>query len=315
MSLSDRGPKRSTLDFLLGTGFYPSFEEHYLDPGQSLDRGIISAIKNGRLEQDEHELSELLASSPDEASAMANLMPWLSQTGIPDGESYRGFLIAVLSRVRQALADPTSIPDPGATGDGLQPDRVSRFHDLETANEVSTLALRAHEDELRRWVDDPGGWWRQHYYLPDVGKPTGVVMRRGVEATQEVNGVVVVMKRDPATGQAFVDSTYPERAFPTEPRTEVPDLRHLFGGYLGQDCFEEGGPLTCQHNFHATTRDPARSRVREQLDALLTKNDEDLRAAVEALGCYVLPQALRAYVMRIRWRLDAFDWTADAPGS
>lgn len=309
MAPSDPRPESRSLDFLLGTGFYPSFEEHYVDPCQSLDRGVISAIRNGRLTQDHHELSELLANSPDEASAMANLMPWLSQTGIPDGESYRDFLIAVLSRVRQALADPASIPDPGETGDGLRPDRVSRFHDLETANEVSTLVLRAHEDELRQWADDPGGWWRQHYYLPDVGKPIGVVLRRGVEETQEVNGVVVVMKRDAATGQAFVDSAYPERAFPIGPRQELPDLCHLFGGYLGQDCFDEGGPLACQHNFHATTRDPARSRVREQLDALLARNDGDLAVAVEALGCYVLPQALRGYVMRLRWRLDAFDWT------
>lgn len=309
MTFSERRADRPSLGYLLGAGFYPFFEDHFVDPGQSLDLGVVSAAKNGRLQDDEHALASLLDRSPDEASAMENLMPWLSQTGIPDGNTYRGFLEAALSRVRQAIEDPSSIPDPGEEGDGLRPQRVSRFHDQATANEVSTLVLRAHERPLRAWAEDAGGWWRQHFYLPDAGRTTGSVMRHGVEGTEEVNGAVVVMKRDPDTGQPFILTAYPEVTLPTAPRDELPDLCHALGGYFGQDCYDEGGPLQCQHNFQATTTEPARARVAEQLDALLQRDDDQLRTDVEALGCYVLPTALRSWLMRMRWRMDAFDWS------
>lgn len=302
-------PDTPSLSFLLGANFYPYFEEHVLDAGQALDRGIRIAAEENRLAANEEDLADVLGRSLDEASAMANLMPWLSQTGIPDGNTYRGFLEAALSRVRQALADPESIPDPGEEGDGLRPQRVSRFHDEATANEVSTLVLRAHAQQVRAWAENPGGWWRQHYYVADVGRSTGVMVRHGVEEKEEVGGAVVVMKRDHDTGQPFILTAYPEPAMPTVPRSDLPDLCHVLGGYFGQDCYDEGGPLQSQHNFQATTTDPARGRVAEQLDALLRRHDDRLRADVEALGCYVLPVALRSWLMRMRWRMDAFDWS------
>ena len=97
---------------------------------------------------------------------------------------------------------------------------------------------------------------------------------------------------------------------PTAVRTELPDLTHLLGGYFGQDCFAEGGPFTTQLNFQGGTTDPARSRVRDQLEALLDRDDDALRRDVESLGSYVLPVTLRSWLLRMRWRMDAYDWSA-----
>lgn len=306
-------PDTPSLNFLLGANFYPYFEDHFLDAGESLDRGILFALEEHRLTANERDLTEILDRSPDEASAKENLMPWLSMTGVPDGTGYRDFLVTTLERVRQALDDPSSIPDPGDEREDLRPPRVSRFVDLETGNTASTIVLRVHEPQLRAWADEPGGWWRQHFYVPDAGMTTGYVIHQDDrEHRHDVRGAVVVMKRDHETGQPFVLTAYPEIELPTAQRAELPDLPHVLGGYLGQDCFDEGGPLVCQHNFQATTGEPARSQVRTQLDSLLTQNDDDLREAVEALGCYVLPRHVRAYMMRMRWRLDAFDWSQTA---
>ena len=121
MSYDKQLAESPSLDFLLGNNFYPFFEEKVLDPGQALDRAVANARHDGRLAANERELAALLERSPDEATAMENLMPWLSQTGIPDGLSYRGFLVAALSRIRQAITDPDSIPHPGEEGDGRRP--------------------------------------------------------------------------------------------------------------------------------------------------------------------------------------------------
>jgi len=309
MSFDEQRAESPSLDLFLGGHFYPSFEADVIDPGHMLDQALNNGRVDDRLVEHERDLARLLEHSPDEVAAKGNLMPWLSQTGIPDGTTYRGFLEAALSRVRQAIEDPSSIPDPGEEGDGLRPQRASRFHDPATANEASTLVLRAHEQPLRAWAEDPGGWWRQHYYLPETGMTTGVVMRHGVDVTEKVSGAVVVMKRNPETGQPFILTAYPEVTLPTAPRAELPDLCHALGGYFGQDCYDEGGPLPCQRNFQATTKDPARARVAQQLDALLQRDDDRLRTDVEALGCYVLPVALRSWLMRMRWRMDAFDWS------
>jgi len=308
VSYSDERDKLPSLDYLLGNGFTPGFESSVLDAGQALDQGIHFADHDGHLEDIERELRILLDRSPDEATARANLLPWISQSILPDGTSYLDFLRVTQARVTQGFRDLSSIPNPGEEGDGLRPPRVSRFTDEATANEASTVVVRAHETQLRAWTEDPGGWWRQHYYVPNVGKVTGVVLTRRGDASTEVTGAVVVMKRDHETGQSFIDTAYPEIAMPTAVRGELPDLAHLMGGYFGQDCFDEGGPLRTQHNFQAGTTDPARSRVREQLEVLLDRDDDALRRDVESLGSYVLPVTLRSWLLRMRWRMDAYDW-------
>ena len=50
--------------------------------------------------------------------------------------------------------------------------------------------------------------------------------------------------------------------------------------------------------------------MRDQLEALLDRDDDALRRDVESLGSYVLPVTLRSWLLRMRWRMDAYDWSA-----
>jgi hypothetical protein len=297
-------------------GFYPYFEDGLVDPGHRLDSLARSALSTGALGLIAGDLQRLLKASPDEHTAEENLMPWLSQTGVPDGPTYREFLKGILARVRQALDDPASIPDPGPEERTKTIPRMTWYLTKENGDRVATDVLRAHERQLRAWAEDPGGWWRQQYYVPDLGYQTGAFLScMGQEYGDPVFGATVVMRRDHETGQPFIMHTYPEITMATDVRQELPDLCHLFGGYFGLGCNDEGGPLTTQHNFQSSTKEPARGRVRQQLDVLLTQEDDDaLRLAVEHLGGYMAPVAMRAWIQRLRWRMDAFDWSRDQTG-
>lgn len=69
-----------------------------------------------------------------------------------------------------------------------------------------------------------------------------------------------------------------------------------------------GPPFRAHQNLHVSLADPARSRVRRQLDGLLGLDDDALRSALGALGSHVLPIAHRRWVELMRWRLDAYPW-------
>ncbi|MFP5336830.1 MAG: RNase A-like domain-containing protein, partial [Actinomycetes bacterium] len=182
--------------------------------------------------------------------------------------------------------------------------RFSRFTDKETANGACTMVLRAHEPAVRRWVADRGGWWRQHY-TADLGRPVGTFADHESGFAGEVTGAAVVMRIDNESGQPFIFDAWPEHPLDPAPREAFPDLVHVFGGYFSG---VPGPPFVAQQNLHVSLADPARSRVRRQLDALLELDDDALRRALVALGSHVLPVAHRRWVELMRWRLDAYPW-------
>jgi hypothetical protein len=290
------------LDQLFGANFFPYWEEEGLDPIMRMDAWLWSASRRGELEQVVTEMRDLRARSHDEAAAEANMKTFLAQAGIPESNSYLEFLALAESRVERAVEHPESLhPMPG--GSRVVRERFSKFTDRETANAACTDVLRANEARLRAWSADSEGLWRQHYYA-DVGHVVGTVKDTRRDLESPVSSAVVVMRLDHETRQPFVYDAYPELPLDVATRRRYPDLPHLFGAYFGD---VPDRPWPAQQNFLASTKEPARSRVRAQLDELLALDDDALGAAVEALGSHVLPSATRTWVELIRWRLDRDD--------
>jgi hypothetical protein len=180
--------------------------------------------------------------------------------------------------------------------------RYPKFTNEPAADESCTYVLRRHEAELRAWAADRGGLWRQHYYA-DLGESYGTVNDVRAGWSGPVTGVVVVMRMTHDTSEPFIYDASPEVPLDESVRAEYPMLRHLFGGYFGD---VGDPPWPAQWNFLQSTKEPARGRIAAELDRLLAdlKDDDELRHAVEALGSHVLPQAVRAWVELIRWRID-----------
>lgn len=86
---------------------------------------------------------------------------------------------------------------------------ASTYADLETAEQVVARALAANERRVLRWIEQRGP--RPNLavrYRARDGLPTGRMLRRGDQASEEVNGAVVVLRwRDEAW---YVLTSYPE---------------------------------------------------------------------------------------------------------
>jgi hypothetical protein len=290
------------LDQLFGANFFPCWEENGLDPVFLMDAWLWSASQCGELAAVHEQMQALVARTPDEAAAEQNLHTFLSQAGLPETDSYLGFLHLAASRVARAVADPSQLV-PLNDDLSVRRHRFSKFTDKETANAACTDVLRANEAHLRAWSADFEGLWRQHYYA-DVGHVVGTVKDTRREFEGPVTAAVVVMKLDHETRQPFIYDAYPELPLDVATRRRYPDLPHLFGGYFGD---VHDSPWPAQQNFQASTKDPGRSRIRAQLDELLALDDAALAAAVEALGSHVLPRNMPVWVELIRWRLDRDD--------
>lgn len=303
--MNQLGSRFPRLDQVLGL-FHMGFESEVLDADLYLEHLLWADRENGHLSTVVSEIDDLAGECPDEETAARALREWLSMTGLPDATSYREFLLHVRARAHGAQDGSWPVADSRGYSDLVIP-RAGRFLDEEAANGAARDVLRAHERQVRAWADDGDGLALQ-YYVADVGDVVGKVLRQGQEEPEPVAWTAVVMARRPETGDVYVYDAYPEIVLDQGPAERWPDLPHLFGGYFGD---VPDRPWPAQLTFQRETRDPARRRIARQLDDLLELDDADLRHAVESLGSYVLPETLlRRWVERIRWRMDAFDWTS-----
>ena len=292
-------------------GFITYVDTPELDPQLMIDDAIrveLTSPGYGNLPAVAAELDELIERCSDEETAEKVLDKW-HRTGLPDGTSYLEWLRVTHGVVHEALDGRALMPPPVEfdSRDGLVLPRASRFTDLQTANMAATEALRAREHQVRAWAAEQGGWPRQHLYL-DLGREIGRVVTNPDRESVAGTAVVVVMTMDDESGNPFVLTSYPEIPLDTGWRDRFPDLCHWFGGWFNQDCGNVWNTVT---EVNKAVRDPARSRVREQLRDLLTLVEADMTTAVEACGSYVLPSRMRPWMVRTLWRLDAYDWLGD----
>ncbi|MFP5346250.1 MAG: hypothetical protein ACLGIA_04400, partial [Actinomycetes bacterium] len=253
----------------------------------------------------------MLDASPDEESARENLMDLISQTGVPEGGGYRDWLQGVHKRVLEAIRDPAPFLEEAPEEDGREPARLGEFHRKSEAAvwEIVDPVLDAHERQFEEWMTDRGGLYRQHYYLPDVGQQSGrVVMDFDTMERVPVRGAGVLVRWDARENKLVLEDLHPELSFDTIWRERFPDLCHVFGGYFGQRCADTRGHVHGYWSFLGSTEDPARSRIREQLDEFLALDDVDLAAALPTLGCALKFEKPRLWLRRMRWAMDAYQW-------
>jgi hypothetical protein len=295
---------------LLINGFWPGSDEKFIDPGAALEYGISASHASNALRAAAHEMRQMLDRAPDDEAFEDEMGGLGMQIALPEGNSWRIWGERALARIEQAIADPSTIEADPVSARFVLP-RTSRFTDQDTANAATTAVLRAHEVRFRAWAQDPQGWLRLHLYA-DLGREIGRVLGRtqdGGPRTQTVaaKAAVVLIQRDPGDGQVYIASAYPEVNLDVPTRDRFPDLCNAFGGYFGQDM--DTVPWGMRNNLLGSTADPARSRLRTQLEELLVLDDPQLAAAVHALGSYLLPAPLRSWVRRLWTGIDDYDWT------
>ena len=304
------------LALMLG-GLYPGCEQGVLDQ-DSMPESVARQWSGSALAEFREEAAKALELL--RAMDFDSGVRWLGlQIALPGGNSAHTWLrdlalhIDDYCRVGKPFTPST---------DGIMLPRVSAFIDKPTANAASTAVIRAHEVTLRAWADDPESPWRLHLYS-DLGREVGSVIRREeVDAYQEdqesappptkepVTGCVVIFRKHPETRAPFVATTYPEISLPIDVRERYPDLPLLFGAYLGQDYTEiDHDRWAAERNFNGSTPPDVKARIAEQLEQLLRQDDASLRRDVEALGSYVMPDALRRWVTGLHRRMTRIDWS------
>lgn len=291
----------------LAAVYFRDGDEGWLDPRQALESTLQDRKNNGELRATADQLRMALVGVETEAELEERYRQLGVDVGPPEGNSWAAWSQWLQARFDEAADDPDSVPDEYQEFCQPRLPRKSRFFNEAAANDVATRVLREHEGAVRSWAADTGGWWRLHLYA-DLGSPTGVVHMADGEEGVTPTAAVVVMKMHPKDGVPFIATTYPEVTLDEGIRARWPDLCHVFGGYFGQDWDSDGTVWLAQTNLLGSTVAPARDRMREQLDELLTVGDEEFRDALHALGSYVIPVDARTWVERMRWRMDAFDW-------
>jgi hypothetical protein len=119
------------------------------------------------------------------------------------------------------------------------------------------------------------------------------------------------MEADKADEPPVIVSVAPDYAVDTAWAERYPMLPHLFGGWFGTARFStEQTPWAAQALFVRRTPHGGLAAVNEQLHALLAEvtEDDELLVAVDVLGSYLFPTALRPWLARMADRVD--DWLA-----
>ncbi len=289
-----------------------------LDAALVLDATLLGLRERGAdLEALATHLADLAERATTDDEATPVLPAAVADRPAPDGPGgHRAALVALRDRTRDA-ADGADLSPAPAPGDGLTLPRASRFASEELATEACTLLIRRHYDMLKQLEAGTLGWGAVHLY-GDLGTETGdlgtvIVNPRPAGSTLAVSPgdkletgcAVLVMRRDPGTGSPFIDTAYPELPLATGTREDFPALCHLFGAWFGQD--HEGPVVAMQQAFLATTA-ATRAQLAADLDRLLRRQDAELRIVLEACGSYVLPAAVRPWLVAVRRRVDAACW-------
>ena len=305
--------------------YYPDWETTFVDAATAFDAQIRRVRENHDLNEVATELDRMVAASSDSKSAMLAAPRFLQQMPIWDGQDdYLAVLVNARDRVKQALADPSVIPGRAPSRDGLTLPRVSKFTDKETAERACTLVVRRNYAQLKEFEAGTTGWRSMHFFA-DLGSEVGTLgtvrvndqeagsqLGAALGGTVETSAVVMVMSRTLDTGEIFIETSYPELAVDESVRTHFPALCHFYGPWFGQDRI---APATAMLDVCTSTKEPAFSQLKAELDLLLSVVDDDneMRRILEACGSYVLPQSVRHWVERTRWRLDAYDWLPAEP--
>ncbi len=302
-------------------GYREESREEFYDCDAALEAGVRQMRQFGRTpRRGRDELAELLALDLSDFD-LARRTIW---PDLPAGGSTHEFLRYVLTRVDAELAHPAVLDaDLGRIDDRAQPmAHRSRFPDKDTAEEATTLVLRAHEDRFRSWAADQQGVARL-WLAADLGRPIGWVtpwprraqLDRGepLPPRIETSTCVAVLRMEESVDRPVVLASYPELPLDPAVRERWPDLTALLGGYFNQDTVQLNGSFwDAERAFNELSSPEVIARVADSLDRLLAEGQThpELRETLHSLGSCTLPDDTVRWVTGLHRRMTQIDWHA-----
>ncbi|WP_432483513.1 hypothetical protein [Kineococcus esterisolvens] len=240
----------------------------------------------------------------------------------PDGSSWLAWAAWYGERLRQAVDDPATILPRGAVPEWPYPWRVrdSAATSGSSLRRAVHVLVERHRDDVAAWLADPAAGTRLHL-VGETGAVVGQVVRtvplrsgRAVASGVRTTRAAVVLRRldagdaGPAHEVAAVHAAEPrEDPRAAAWRRELPALTSFLGGWFNAaDLDDEPG----WDEQRALRSEPAAflDRVAAEVPRLLARDEVELRAAVDALGCYAEPPHLRRWLEWTSWRIQRFDW-------
>ncbi|WP_328295040.1 hypothetical protein OG218_20375 [Kineococcus sp. NBC_00420] len=222
----------------------------------------------------------------------------------PEGNSWVRWANWVDERLTELVDDPTTVADVPRYAENWQ----IRYGELDAAA----------RDGLRRAMAKlsvPGGVSRRDYLVLDVGRPVGTVSAGEHDSNRRFDETVttrvgVVLERSGRTRVIGVHAADPEDEFRgAEWRARWPVLTSLLGGWFSLAAVGDQDPSAMQYRMLREESGEHLERLAVEGAELLALGDDDLHAAVRALGCYVEPSWLRLWLEWMFWRIGYFDWT------
>lgn len=290
----------------LGIAFYDGWDETgAVDPAEA----IAGAWRNVRFGESEALLAEYGEFRRTIDIADVDHAVWeLSTARLPHvtGTSRLAWLAYTDHLIRQPPAAAAATPSPSP----LAPPWTSQFDGVELQESAVAMVLRQHAEIVGGLTANSIGMSRLNLYA-QLDRELGTISHNG--ETYPATAAVVVMSWHFQRLVPFVWVSYPEVDLPAEPRERWPELTHLLGGYFSQRFRDmDQSAWSAEANWQMETAPEVKALVGRQLDEVLSIADDDgLRETIVALGCYVLPTALRAWLGRIRERIARTElWTA-----
>ncbi len=159
----------------------------------------------------------------------------------------------------------------------MQATEAGSYPDVETANRCATAIIRAHEAEVRAFMDS--GRARCRPLRLDFDEPVGRVVTRDGDRFDSRHAVLLLHN---AGGRPLIFATYPAQR--VEPPSGWPELELLFGAYLHPDWLDDAeDPVEAVRTYDGDARD--------ELDRLLsTGTEDDRREIVRSLGSAFVPR-------------------------
>jgi hypothetical protein len=220
----------------------------------------------------------------------------------PEGNSWERWAEWVDHRLSEVADDPTSVaalprhPEPWQVRSGELDEGVEGL----VRSALSKTAM-------------PVGSSRRDYVVVDLTEPVGSAAqcdpRTGVLTERATHRLGVVVERTDRVRVVGLHAADPEE----DPRASSwrarwPVLSAAAGGWFSQAGLGSRTPWGSQSLMLEQESDEHLERLAAEGAELLALGDEDLHAAVRALGCYVEPSYLRLWLEWMFWRIGYFDW-------
>jgi len=220
----------------------------------------------------------------------------------PEGNSWERWANWVEERLVELVDDPGTVAD------------LPRY--TENWRLRNGVLLEESQDVIRRELGRstiPDGTARRDYLVVDVGRRIGIVSSgehdsnrtlREVETTR-VGVVLERTDRSRVIGMHAADPADEPRG--AEWRARWPVLASTMGGWFSLSAVARGASASQDRMLRQESDEHLERLVAEGAE-LLELGDDELHAAIVALGCYVEPSFLRLWLEWMFWRIGYFDW-------